>query len=110
MPKTPAVEVQAGDRSVRVSSPDRVIYERTDRTPEVTKLMVAQFFASVDDGLMRALRHRPTALERWTSGVRPGMKLATGPMDKDAAVFYQTRAPKGAPDYLERVENTLPSV
>ena len=70
MPKTPAAEVHAGGRAVRVSSPDRVIYEATDRTPEVTKLMVAEFFASVDDGLMRALRDRPTALERWTSGVR----------------------------------------
>ena len=67
--------VVAGDREVRVSSPDRVIYEATDRTPEVTKLMVAQYFASVEDGLMRALRERPTALERWTSGVRPGMTL-----------------------------------
>ena len=79
MPKTPAAEVDAGGRAVRVSSPDRVIYEATDRTPEVTKLMVAEYFASVDDGLMRALRDRPTALERWTSGVRPGMKLATEP-------------------------------
>jgi len=70
MAKAAAVEVQAGDRAVRVSSPDRVIYEKTDRTPEVTKLMVAEYFASVEDGLMRALRERPTALERWTSGVR----------------------------------------
>ena len=76
MPKAAAVEVQAGERSVRVSSPDRVIYEATERTPEVTKLMVAEYFVSVEDGLMRALRDRPTALERWTSGVRPGMKLA----------------------------------
>src|SRR3954454_4081353 len=109
MPKTPAVEVQAGERSVRVSSPDRVIYEKTDRTPEVTKLMVAEFFASVDDGLMRALRDRPTALERWTSGVRPGMKLATGPMDKNADAFYQKRVPKGAPEYVETVQVTFPS-
>ncbi|MFZ2016305.1 MAG: DNA polymerase domain-containing protein [Nocardioides sp.] len=109
MPKTPAAEVQAGERSVRVSSPDRVIYEATERTPEVTKLMVAQYFASVGDGLMRALRDRPTALERWTSGVRPGMKLATGPMDKDADAFYQKRVPKGAPDYVESVEITFPS-
>jgi DNA primase len=109
MPKTPAAEVQAGERSVRVSSPDRVIYEATERTPEVTKLMVAQFFASVDDGLMRALRNRPTALERWTSGVREGMKLATGPQDRDADAFYQKRVPKGAPDYLESVQVTFPS-
>ena len=45
MPKTPAAEVDAGGRAVRVSSPDRVIYEATDRTPEVTKLMVAEYFA-----------------------------------------------------------------
>jgi DNA ligase D-like protein (predicted polymerase) len=109
MPKTPAAEVDAGGRAVRVSSPDRVIYEATDRTPEVTKLMVAEYFASVDDGLMRALRDRPTALERWTSGVRPGMKLATSREDRDADAFYQKRVPKGAPDYLESVEITFPS-
>jgi DNA primase len=109
MAKTPAATVRAGEREVRVSSPDRVIYEATERTPEVTKLMVAEYFASVDDGLMRALRDRPTALERWTSGVRPGMKLATGPDDKDADAFYQKRVPQGAPDYLESVEITFPS-
>ena len=113
MPKPPAAEVVVpgpqGDRAVRVSSPDRVIYEATDHTPEVTKLMVAQYVASVGDALMRALRDRPTALERWTSGVRPGMRLATGPMDKDADAFYQKRVPKGAPDYLESVEITFPS-
>ncbi|SDD58044.1 DNA polymerase domain-containing protein [Nocardioides lianchengensis] len=109
MAKAPAAEVEAGGRAVRVSSPDRVIYEATERTPEVTKLMVAEYFASVEDGLMRALRDRPTALERWTSGVRPGMKLATGPQDKDADAFYQKRVPKGAPDYLETVGITFPS-
>src|SRR5690349_22230408 len=98
------VMVQAGDREVRVSSPDRVIYEATDATPAVTKLMVAEYFASVEDGLMRALRDRPTALERWPSGVRPGMRLATGPADKDAEAFYQKRVPKGAPEYVETVQ------
>ena len=109
MAQAAAVEVEAGGRLVRVSSPDRVIYEATEHTPEVTKLMVAEYFASVDDGLMRALRDRPTALERWTSGVREGMKLATGPGDRNADAFYQKRVPKGAPDYLETVEITFPS-
>ena len=103
------VMVQAGDREVRVSSPDRVIFEATETTPEVTKVMVAEYFTSVQEGLMRALLNRPTALERWTSGVRPGMKLATGPNDRDADAFYQKRVPKGAPDYLESVEITFPS-
>ncbi|WP_408896483.1 DNA polymerase domain-containing protein [Nocardioides sp. R1-1] len=109
MAKTAAAMVQAGDREVRVSSPDRVIYEATERTPEVTKLMVAEYVVAVGDGLMRALRERPTALERWPSGVREGFRLATGPRDNDAEAFYQKRVPKGAPDYLESVEITFPS-
>ena len=109
MAKAPAVEIEAGDRTVRVSSPDRVIYEETERTPEVTKLMVAQYVASVDDGLMRALRDRPTALERWPSGVREGYRLASGPQDSKAEAFYQKRVPKGAPEYLETVGITFPS-
>jgi len=101
--------VEAGGRQVRVSSPDRVIYEATEHTPEVTKLRVVEFFAAVGDGLMRALGERPTAMERWPSGVRDGMRLAVGPRDKDADAFYQKRVPKGAPDYLETVEVTFPS-
>ena len=107
--KSTAAEVEAGTRAVRVSSPDRVIYEATERTPEVTKLMVAQYFAQVEDGLMRALRDRPTALERWPAGVRPGIKLATGRAGEKADAFYQKRVPKGAPDYLESVDVTFPS-
>ena len=109
MAKASEAYVRAGEREVRISSPERVIYEATDRTPAVTKLMVAEYFTSVEDGLMRALRDRPTALERWTSGVRPGMKLATGPQDRNADAFYQKRVPKGAPDYLETATITFPS-
>lgn len=109
MAKASAAEVQAGGRAVRVSSPDRIIYEATERTPEVTKLMVAQYVASAEDGLMRALRDRPTALERWPSGVREGMRLATGPQDSKAEAFYQKRVPQGAPDYLETATVTFPS-
>ncbi len=44
---------------------------------------------------MRALRDRPTALERWPKGVREGMRLATGYADRDADAFYQKRMPEG---------------
>lgn len=104
-----AAEVIAGERAVRVSSPDRVIYEATEATPEVTKLMVAEYFASVGDPLMRALRDRPTALERWPKGVRPGITLGTGRPGEKADAFYQKRVPMGAPDYLESCEVTFPS-
>lgn len=106
---TPAEVVEVDGIEVRVSSPDRVIFEATERTPAFTKVEVARYFASVSDGLMRALRDRPTALERWTKGVRPGMRLATGPVDRDADAFYQKRVPKGAPDYVETARITFPS-
>ena len=105
---SPATEVDAGGRAVRVSSPDRVIYEPTEHTAEVTKLMVVEYYVSVADGIMRALRDRPTALERWPKGVHEGIVLSTGYGDKTDA-FYQKRVPKGAPDYLETASVTFPS-
>ncbi len=105
---TPATEVDAAGRPVRVTSPDRVIYEATDRTAEVTKLMVVEYYVSVGEGILRALRERPTALERWPKGVHEGIVLSTGYGDK-ADAFYQKRVPKGAPDYVETAGITFPS-
>lgn len=101
--------VVAGDREVRVTSPDRVVYPATERTPAFTKGDVARYVVAVGDGLLRGLRDRPTALERWPSGVREGMRLATGPRDRDAEAFYQKRVPKGAPEYVETARVTFPS-
>jgi DNA ligase D-like protein (predicted polymerase) len=104
-----ALEVQAGERTVRVTSPDRVIYEETPTTAAVTKLQVVEYYLAVADGIMRALRDRPTALERWPKGIREGYRLATRSNDRDAEAFYSKRLPKGAPDYVEGVEITFPS-
>ena len=101
--------VQVGEREVRVSSPDRIIYEATARTPDITKLQVCEYFASVGEPIVRALGDRPTAMERWPDGYRDGMRLATGPQDKGGDGFYQKRLPRGAPDYIETVEITFPS-
>ena len=102
--------VVAGDREVRVSSPDRVIYEATDRTLEVTKLMVAQHFADVAGPMMNIVRNRPVALERWPGGWREGMVLSVGPMGQQQGDgFYSKRLPKGAPDWLTTVEVTTPN-
>jgi DNA ligase D-like protein (predicted polymerase) len=105
---TPATEVDAGGRAVRVSSPDRVIYPATETTAEVTKLMVVEYYLAVGEGIMRALRERPTALERWPKGVHEGIKLATGRGDKQDA-FYQKRVPMGAPSYVESARIAFPS-
>lgn len=108
MAKTPAVVVSVGDREVRVSSPDRVIYEPTSRTPAITKLDVCEYFAAMSEPLMRALGDRPTTLERWPDGWREGMRLSTGYGD-DGDGFYQKRLPKGAPDWIETAKITFPS-
>ena len=72
--------------------------------------MVAEYFASVDDGLMRALRDRPTALERWTSGVRPGHQ-AGHRAGRTRTPTRSTRSgcPRARPTTSRRVEVTFPS-
>lgn len=109
MAKASAVEVEASGRAVRVSSPDRVVYEATERTPAITKLDVCRYVATVGDALMRAVGERPTAMERWPDGWREGMRLAVGPQDRGADGFYQKRLPRGAPDFVETVQVTFPS-
>jgi DNA ligase D-like protein (predicted polymerase) len=103
-----AVEIEAGVRTVRVSSPTRVIYEPTDFSAEVTKLMVAEYYVAVEDGLMRALRERPVALERWPKGVREGMEMSTR-ADSHGDAFYQKRMMRGAPSYVESTRVLFPS-
>ena len=109
MAKSSAALVSVGDREVRVSSPDRVVYEATERTSQITKLQVCEYFAAVGDVMMRAIGRRPTAMERWPDGWREGMRLATGPQDRNSDGFYQKRLPKGAPDFVESVRITFPS-
>jgi DNA ligase D len=101
--------IEAGDREVRVTSADRVIFPATDRTPELTKLDVVRYYVAVGDGIMRALRRRPTTLERWPKGVHPGMVLATREDRSGADAFYQKRIPKGAPEYVQTARIAFPS-
>ena len=101
--------IDAGGREVRVSSPDRVIFPATERTPELTKLDIACYYVAVEDGIMRALRQRPTTLERWPKGVHPEMVLATREDPRGGDAFFQKRVPKGAPDYLQTARIEFPS-
>lgn len=106
------LEVPGGDgvRQVRVSSPDRVVYQATDRTPEVTKLQVCEYFASVAAPFMNANGNRPVALERWPAGWREGMTLSVGPMGHQSGEgFYSKRLPKGAPEWIETTLVTTPN-
>jgi DNA ligase D len=86
-----AVELDAGGRTVRLSSPDRVYFPERGET----KLDLARYYMSVGDGIVRALRDRPCMLHRFPTGVS-GEKV------------HQKRLPKGAPDWVETVEIYFP--
>jgi DNA ligase D len=102
---TPAAELTVGERTVRVTSPDKLYF------PDVglTKLDVVQYVVAVGDGIFSALRDRATTMERWPGGYRPDVKLSTRG-DHHGDAFYQKRAPsKGMPDWVETVTITFPS-
>ncbi len=103
-----AVMLEAGGREVRISSPDRVIFPATERTGEVTKLQIAEYYVAVGDGILRALHRRPTTLERWPKGVHPGIVISTREKGGGDA-FYQKRIPRGAPDYVQTARIQFPS-
>jgi DNA ligase D len=108
MAKTEATIVEAGGRDLRVSSPDRVIFQATERTPAITKLDIVNYYLAVEGGIMRALHRRPTTLERWPKGVHEGIRLSTREWGGGDA-FYQKRIPKGAPEYVQTARIEFPS-
>ncbi|MFZ1995784.1 MAG: DNA polymerase domain-containing protein [Solirubrobacteraceae bacterium] len=108
MAKPEEIMVDADGREVRVSNPSRVIFPETERTAAVTKGDIVRYYVSVGGGIMRALRERPTTLERWPKGVYPGIVLSTRD-GRPGDAFYQKRVPKGAPDYVQTARIRFPS-
>jgi DNA ligase D len=98
------VELDVGGRTVRVTNPGRVLFPEAG----VTKIDLVHYYLAVADGIVRALRSRPTTLERWPKGVIEGARL-TQRDGTPGDAFYQKRLPKGAPPYVETVRITFPS-
>src|SRR3954462_7925252 len=89
---SPATEVEVGDYAVRVSNPQRIYFPDLG----LTKLDLVNYYLSVGDGIVRALRERPCMLHRYPDGV-------------DGEQISQQRLPKGAPEWVETVEVRFPS-
>ena len=101
----PAVELAVGDRTVRVTSPDKIYFP----DPGLTKLDIVNYVVSVGDGIFAALQDRPVTMERWPGGYRPDVTLSTR-TDSHHEAFYQKRAPaRGMPDWVETETITFPS-
>ncbi len=88
---SPATELTVGERTVRISNPDRVYFSARGET----KLDLARYYLSVGDGIVRALRERPCMLHRFPGGA--GSKKV-----------HQKRIPGGAPPWIETVRLHFP--
>jgi DNA ligase D len=81
-----------GDRSVRISSPTRVIWPEAG----ITKRELAEYLVAVGDAFVAANGDRPISLQRFPGGV-------------DGEQFFSKNPPKGAPDWVRSVPVTYPS-
>ena len=89
--KAPACEVQVGERTVRISNPDRIYFPAIG----ATKLDLVNYYVSVGPGIVNALRQRPCMLHRFPTGIS-GEKV------------HQKRLPKGAPPWVGTVRLSFP--
>ena len=103
MPEAP-VELDVDGRSVRISSPSKPYFAGLG----LNKLQVAEYFLGVGPGILAALKDRPTTMERWPGGVIEGSSLVS-PQNPDGDAFYQKRAPKGMPDWVQTATVRFPS-
>lgn len=94
MPKAAAEEHQIAGHTVRLSSPDKVIFPGRG----FTKRDVFEYYLAVGDGILRALRDRPTTLQRFPDGI-------------EGEAFYQKRIPtRGVPDWIRTATIKFPSM
>jgi DNA ligase D-like protein (predicted polymerase) len=87
----PHVELEVGDRVVRVSNPGRVYFSARGET----KLDLARYYLAVGPGIVNALRERPCMMHRFPDGV-------------DGEKVHQKRLPRGAPPWVETVRVHFP--
>jgi DNA ligase D len=85
------VEIEVGDRVVRVSNPQRVYFSARGES----KLDLVRYYLAVGDGIVNALRERPCMMHRFPDGV-------------DGEKVHQKRLPRGAPPWVETVRVHFP--
>jgi DNA ligase D len=89
---SPYIELEVGERIVKVTNPDKVYFPAIG----ATKRELVEYYVSVGEGALRALRDRPTHLKRHPDGVQ-------------TEAIYQKRMPPRHPDWLETVRVRFPS-
>ena len=86
------IELEVAGRDVEVSSPSKIYFPETGHT----KLDLVRYYLAVADGAVRGVNGRPFVMKRWVDGA-------------GGDFFFQKRAPKSRPEWLETVELSFPS-
>ena len=89
---SPFVELEIGGRTVKVTNPDKVLFPDAGHT----KRDLVDYYLAVGEGIVRALRERPTQLRRFPDGIA-------------GEQIYQKRVPEKRPDWVEVARVTFPS-
>ena len=84
--------LEVAGREVTVTNPGKVFFPRSGRT----KLDLVRYYLAVAEGALRGAGGRPMALKRYPDGA-------------EGEFFFQKRAPKHSPDWIETVELRFPS-
>ncbi len=88
--------LKVGDRTVRLTSADKVLWPSTDSGSAITKRDLADYLLAVAEPFLRISGDRPMTLQRFPEGI-------------EGEEFFAKRPPKGAPSFLRTVLCTYPS-
>ena len=89
------VDTPTGERVIKVSNPEKT-YFRGLPEGRGRKMDLVEYYLAVGDGIVRALRERPTVLKRHPGGA-------------ETEAIYQKRLPEHAPPWIEGVTVSFPS-
>jgi DNA ligase D-like protein (predicted polymerase) len=90
--KKKRIAVEAAGREVSISSPDRVYFPKA----KVTKLELVEYYLAVAEGALRGAGGRPNVLKRYVKGIEEDF-------------FFQKRAPRSRPAWVDTVTLRFPS-
>src|SRR5712692_6353821 len=90
--KTEREFVVVGGREVAISNPRKVLFPQ----PGYTKLDLVRYYLAVSEGALRAAGGRPNVLVRYPDGI-------------EGEFFYQKRAPRSRPAWIDVVALRFPS-
>jgi len=92
MPSTEKETLTVAGREIAISNPRKVLFPQ----PGYTKLDLARYYLAVADGALRGAAGRPNVLVRYPDGI-------------DGEFFYQKRAPRSRPPWVDAVALRFPS-